>query len=141
MLRVAQLDHIVLSVDDVERSLQFYSGILGLASERVDEWRAGKIGFPSVRVNGQTIIDLALRKPGESAPKGAAANMNHFCLVWEDDGVRATIDYLQERGVEIERPPSHAWGAQGRGTSIRVRDPDDNLVELRVYGAPDEAEF
>jgi len=140
MLRVTQLDHIVLNVRDVERSLEFYCGALGLEAVRVDEYRAGKVGFPSVRVNDRTIIDLSQRKNGEALPE-EGRNLNHFCLVWEQAGVRATIDELKRHGVEIERPPSHAWGALGRGTSIRVRDPDGNVVELRTYGAPDEAEF
>jgi len=140
MLRIAQLDHIVLNVGNVDRSLEFYCDVLGLAAVRVDEYRAGKVGFPSVRVNGQTIIDLSQRKDGDERAEGTP-NLNHFCLVWEKAGVRATIDDLKSHGVEIERPPSHAWGAQGRGTSIRVRDPDGNVVELRAYGAPDESEF
>jgi catechol 2,3-dioxygenase-like lactoylglutathione lyase family enzyme len=141
MLRIAQLDHIVLNVADVERSLAFYCDILGLAAVRVDEYRAGTVGFPSVRVSSDTIIDLSQRKAGEAPPTGQARNLNHFCLVWERDGVRATIDYLRANGIEIERPPTHAWGARGRGTSIRVQDPDGNVVELRTYGAPDEADF
>jgi catechol 2,3-dioxygenase-like lactoylglutathione lyase family enzyme len=134
MLRIATLDHIVLNVRDMDRSLQFYSGVLGLASERVDEYRAGMVPFPSVRVNGSTIIDLfPLDSSMLGAPDGFAENLNHFCLVWEKDGAESIIDYLKGHGIEIDRPPSHAWGARGRGTAIRVHDPDGNLVELRVY--------
>jgi catechol 2,3-dioxygenase-like lactoylglutathione lyase family enzyme len=133
MLRITALDHIVLSVIDVEASLRFYTDVLGLPAERVEEYRSGKVGFPSVRVNADTLIDLSQRK-GDAPAAGIAENMNHFCLVWKDQDVQPVIDYLRKNGIETERPPSHAWGAQGRGTSIRVRDPDRNLVELRVYG-------
>jgi catechol 2,3-dioxygenase-like lactoylglutathione lyase family enzyme len=134
MFRVASLDHIVLNVRDIDRSLHFYSGVLGLTPERVDEYRSGTIGFPSVRVNESTIIDLFPLDPAApSATGGIAENLNHFCLVWEQDDVESIITYLAGHGIEIERPPSHAWGARGRGTSIRVHDPDGNLVELRVY--------
>jgi catechol 2,3-dioxygenase-like lactoylglutathione lyase family enzyme len=132
MLRIAALDHIVLNVSDVEASLRFYVDILGLHGERVDDFRAGRVRFPSVRVNAETIIDLSPRSAA-ILPSAIAENLNHFCLVWEDRDVQSVIDYLKENGVGTERPPSHAWGAQGRGTSIRVRDPDGNLVELRVY--------
>jgi catechol 2,3-dioxygenase-like lactoylglutathione lyase family enzyme len=57
-LRVTGLDHVVLNVADVERSLAFYCDELGLAPERVEEWRRGEILFPSVRVDAHTIIDL-----------------------------------------------------------------------------------
>src|SRR4051812_6927139 len=139
MLQIAKLDHIVLNVRDVDRSLHFYANVLGMASERVDEFRAGKIGFPSVRVNEQTVIDLfpSDAQAGDGSTN-VAENLNHFCLVWEEDGVKPVIDYLKGHGIEIERPPTHAWGAHGRGTSIRVHDPDGNLVELRIYGAGEE---
>lgn len=136
MLRIAKLDHIVLNVRDIDRSLQFYTGVLGLAPERVDAYRAGTVPFPSVRVNESTVIDLFPLDPtAPSASDGFAENLNHFCLVWEQDGVESIIAELKVHGIEIDRPPSHAWGARGRGTSIRVHDPDGNLVELRVYGA------
>ena len=54
-LRVTGLDHVVLNVADVERSLAFYCDELGLAPERVDEWRRGEVLFPSVRVDAHTI--------------------------------------------------------------------------------------
>jgi catechol 2,3-dioxygenase-like lactoylglutathione lyase family enzyme len=134
MLRINKLDHIVLSVADIDKSLDFYGGVLGLQPERVDDFRAGKIRFPSIRVNDATIIDLFPRE-GEAPSADFVQNLNHFCLVWQEDKVEDVIDYLRQHGVETERPPSHAWGAQGRGTSIRVRDPDGNLVELRVYSS------
>ena len=58
VLRVKAFDHLVLNVADVERSRAFYTGPLGLEPVRVDEWRAGKAPFPSVRVTRETIIDL-----------------------------------------------------------------------------------
>jgi catechol 2,3-dioxygenase-like lactoylglutathione lyase family enzyme len=78
-IKITELDHIVLNVADVERSLKFYVEHLGLSGERVDEFRAGKAGFPSVRINAGTIIDLFPRK--EIAAASANVNMNHFCLV------------------------------------------------------------
>jgi catechol 2,3-dioxygenase-like lactoylglutathione lyase family enzyme len=57
-IKVTELDHIVLNVSDIERSLKFYTEVLGLQAERLDEFKAGKVGFPSVRINGDTIIDL-----------------------------------------------------------------------------------
>ncbi len=57
-IKVTELDHIVLNVSDIDRSLKFYTEVLGLQPERLDEFKAGKVGFPSVRINGDTIIDL-----------------------------------------------------------------------------------
>jgi catechol 2,3-dioxygenase-like lactoylglutathione lyase family enzyme len=49
------MDHIVLNVADAERSVAFYRDVLGLAIERLEEWRAGKVGFPSARVSEGTM--------------------------------------------------------------------------------------
>ena len=122
-MAVTNLDHIVLNVTDVERSLAWYTGELGLQGERVDEWKNGEVFFPSVRVNATTVIDLlAVERTGE--------NMNHVCLVVDDD-----IEELVNSGrFEVLEGPVERWGAQGEATSMYVYDPDRNLVELRKYG-------
>ncbi|HEX5606554.1 MAG TPA: VOC family protein, partial [Candidatus Binatia bacterium] len=57
-IKISELDHIVLNVSDIHRSLDFYTRVLGLSGERVEEFEAGTVGFPSVRINQRTIIDL-----------------------------------------------------------------------------------
>jgi catechol 2,3-dioxygenase-like lactoylglutathione lyase family enzyme len=135
-MRVCGLDHIVLNVKDVERSLDFYSRILGLPAERVDAWRQGEVGFPSVRVNGATIIDLfgAPDAPDADGPAWAGSNLNHFCLVTERADLEAAAQELTAAGIAIERGPAVRSGAQGDGVSVYFRDPDANLIELRTYG-------
>jgi len=134
MLRIAQMDHIVLNVGDIDRSLQFYAGVLGLTAERVDEYKSGKVGFPSVRINEQTIIDLF--PPDRQEQSGAGRrdqNLNHFCLATENEDMQAVADYLTGHGIEIETGPIRRWGAKGNGISVYFRDPDHNLVEIRSY--------
>ena len=124
-MRVVALDHIVLNVADVERSLSFYAETLGLPAERVELWRSGKVGFPSVRVNEHTIIDLV-----RHAPEGQ--NLAHFCLVADGD-IQALKAELQAKGVAIERDPVSRSGARGQGLSFYIRDPDGTEVEIRAY--------
>ena len=122
-MRVHELDHIVLNTPDVERALAFYTGLLEMEGDRVEEWRAGKVLFPSVRVNAETIIDLMqVDRTGE--------NMNHLCLVVDADDVDAIA--ADER-FDIVTPPGVRYGARGDGRSVYVRDPDGNVVELRAY--------
>lgn len=120
---VVGLDHIVLNVADTERSLAFYLGELGLAPVRVDEWRRGEVFFASVRVDATTIIDLL-----EVAPNGR--NVDHFCLVVDRIDLQAVADSGR---FEVVDGPDQRYGAQGNGTSLYVRDPDNNIVELRHY--------
>jgi catechol 2,3-dioxygenase-like lactoylglutathione lyase family enzyme len=123
-LGVVALDHVVLNVGDVERSLAFYCDELGLAPERVDEWRRGEVPFPSVRVDDHTIIDLlAVPRTGENA--------DHLCLVVEP----VDLEALKASGrFEVVDGPATRFGARGDGTSLYVKDPDGNTVELRHYG-------
>ncbi|GHG75795.1 VOC family protein [Streptomyces griseocarneus] len=122
-MRVIAFDHLVLNVSDIERSLAFYTGPLGLEPVRVDEWRAGKVSFPSVRVNPSTIIDLFARERGES-------NVDHICLTvepldWEEVVASGTFTVVDG--------PGPRFGARGTAQSLYVLDPDGNTVELRWY--------
>jgi catechol 2,3-dioxygenase-like lactoylglutathione lyase family enzyme len=122
-MRVTGFDHLVLNVADVERSLSFYCDVLGLGPVRVEEWRAGAAPFPSVRVNGDTIIDLM------GLPRGLA-NVDHFCLVVEPLDWQEVI----EAGtVTVVDGPATRFGARGNAVSLYIKDPDDNTVELRWY--------
>jgi catechol 2,3-dioxygenase-like lactoylglutathione lyase family enzyme len=119
--RITGLDHVVLRCSDVEASLAFYCGSLGLEPERVDAWRRGEVPFPSVRIDSATLIDLF---PG--GPDGT--NLDHLCLTFDGDDLAA---------VAARFPDGHRgdglFGAQGMASSLYVRDPDGNTVELRCY--------
>ena len=130
MPRIIALDHIVLNVADVERSLAFYEGVLGLPAERVEAWRRGELRFPSVRVNEATIIDL-VHAPAESGQR--QLNLAHFCLVTDAEALDVVAQELTSAGVTIEVGPATRSGARGNALSIYFRDPDDNLIELRTY--------
>ena len=122
MPRVTGLDHIVLLVEDVERSVAWYVDVLGLTAERLDEWRAKQVFFPSVRINATTIIDILHGSRGEK-------NVDHLCLVVEDD----VTELARSGRFDVVDGPDRRWGAQGEATSIYVTDPDGNVVELRSY--------
>jgi len=134
--RVMALDHIVLNVADVERSLEFYTNVLGLRGERVEDFRQGKVGFPSVRINAETIIDLfQATEPASMAPTRdkKSGNLNHFCLVVGNEDFADIVDYLKEHGIFIKQGPVSRWGARGRAMSVYFLDPDENEVEIRCY--------
>lgn len=129
-LQILEMDHIVLNVSDVERSLAFYTDVLGLKGERIEEFRKGEVGFPSVRINADTIIDLS-PQPGPFSEIGR--NLNHFCLVVQALDLSLLAEQLQGQGVSVQRGPASRWGARGRGTSVYILDPDGNEIEIRHY--------
>jgi catechol 2,3-dioxygenase-like lactoylglutathione lyase family enzyme len=122
-MEIRALDHLVLKVADVERSLAWYTELLGLESERVDQWRAGEVPFPSVRIDEGCIIDLFAGEP-------TGANLDHFCMVVAPGDVDAIA---ADPRFEVIAGPGSRWGARGDGYSVYVRDPDGTTVELRSY--------
>ena len=82
LVKITEMDHIVLRNKDVEVSLRFYTEVLGLKAERVKEWRAGDVRFPSARINADTIIDF-FGSDQEPSGKEGTKNQDHFCMVIE----------------------------------------------------------
>lgn len=131
MINVIAFDHVVLCCADVATTLAWYRERLGLAAVRVEEWRAGKVPFPSVRVSEDTIIDLV---PLRGAPPGhgAAKAVDHICVVIEPTDLAAVA---ASGAFEVLDGPAARFGARGMATSLYVRDPDGMTVELRYYPA------
>ena len=135
MVHVQGLDHVVLSVKDVEGPLSFYHGILGMEALRVEEFRAGKVGFLSLRASGTPIIDL---KKAKAPHEGV--NVDHFALLIELTDMNALIVEPRAKGVLVNGQTGQRWGAQGRGPSVYIQDPDENTVELKRYPPVAEAQ-
>lgn len=127
MARAHALDHIVLVVSDVERTLAWYGRHAGLEGVRVDEWRAGRAPFPSLRVDDATIIDLV---PGLDDP-GPRGHLDHICFVVDPADLAALAADPDLEVVERGR----RFGARGVGESIYVHDPDGLLLEFRAYAS------
>jgi extradiol dioxygenase family protein len=130
----ATLDHIVLNCRDTDRQLAFYCDVVGLAPERVGEYREGKVLFPSVRLNADTLIDLAPPTVW-SGDRAGAPNLNHFCMSIEASEWPALIARLERAGVKMDAGPMTLWGAHGNATSYYLKDPEGNQLEIRCYAA------
>ncbi len=129
-ISVREIDHLVLRVIDLERMLSFYCDVLGCGVER----RQDDLGLVQLRA-GSSLIDLVpvegkLGSQGGAAPGREGRNMDHFCLrllAFDEKGIRA---YLAERGIEVGEVASR-YGAEGKGPSIYLSDPEGNTVELK----------
>ncbi len=132
LVKITEMDHIVLRVRDVETSLRFYTQVLGMPAERVEQWRAGEIRFPSARLNADTIIDF-FGSDQEPIGRDGAKNQDHFCMVIEPTNMEELKAKFEGIGVDIQAGPGKRWGSHGDGISLYIYDPDDNVVELRHY--------
>jgi len=129
-IRIRGIDHVVLRVSDVARSLRFYCEVLGCSEER----RLEPLGLIQLRA-GASLIDLVdvnapLGKAGGSAPGADGHNVDHFALELGEFDEAAIRAHLAERGVEAGEVAKR-YGARGNGPSMYIHDPDGNVVELK----------
>lgn len=119
-ISIANIDHVVLNVTDMDRAIAFYREVLGCEVERTVE----RIGLVQMRA-GASLIDLFPAKAPAETP-----NMDHFCVriePWNVDAIMAHLEkHCVDRGEAVTR-----YGAEGDGPSIYIRDPDGNTVELK----------
>jgi glyoxylase I family protein len=133
---IREIDHVVLRIRDLERSLRFYCDVLGCTVER----RQDAIGLIQLRA-GRSLIDLVpldgkLGRAGGAAPDTEGRNVDHICLRIEPFDGDAIFAHLRSQGVEPGEVESR-FGAEGKGPSIYICDPDANVVELK--GPPERA--
>lgn len=121
------IDHIVLRVRDLSRSMAFYRDLLGCALERDQP----DLGLTQLRA-GRSLVDLVtLDGPlGAGPPPGEGRNLEHFCLTLAPFDEQALIAWLGARGITVHAPDSR-YGAEGEGRSFYIDDPDGNHVELK----------
>ena len=135
MIRIRDIDHVVLRVSDLMGMLRFYQQVLGCSLER----RQDAIGLVQLRA-GRHLIDLTpvdgkLGRAGGAAPGAEGRNLDHFCLRVEPFDEAAIRAHLAAHGIEAGRVESR-YGAEGEGPSIYLSDPEGNVVELKGPPAP-----
>lgn len=129
--KVERIDHVVLRVTDIERSILFYKRLLGCVVVK----RRPDLGLAHLRA-GSSMIDLVsvdgrLGRKGGAAPATTGRNMEHLCLRIEpfvESDIKALL-------AAHDMPPSASaqvnFGAEGDGLSIYLTDPDGNAIELK----------
>jgi catechol 2,3-dioxygenase-like lactoylglutathione lyase family enzyme len=135
MIRIRELDHIVLRVVDLDGMIRFYSDVLGCTVER----RQDEIGLVQLRA-GSALVDLVpvdgkLGRMGGAAPGREGRNVDHFCFRVEPFDETAIRAHLARFDV-ASGPAEPRYGAEGEGPSIYIADPEGNTVELKGAAYP-----
>lgn len=130
MIRIGEIDHVVLRAIDLATMQRFYCAVLGCHEER----RQDEIGLVQLRAGSSLIdlvaIDSTLGRHGGAAPGAEGHNMDHLCLRVENYDEAAILAHLEAHGVRIGDLGSR-YGAQGEGPSIYLYDPQGNMIELK----------
>lgn len=124
---LSTLDHLVLTVADVERTLRFYEIVLGMAAEQfkvADGTTRWALKFGSMKIN----LHAAGREfdPKALHPTPGSADL---CFL-TDRPLGDWTDHLSTQGIAVEQGPIPRTGAVTALMSLYIRDPDGNLIEI-----------
>ena len=128
---VKRIDHLVFRVRDLQKSVAFYSAVLGCEAVRTRD----DLGLVHLRA-GVSMIDLIsidgkLGRMGGAGPGTGARNVDHLCLRIEPFIEDALTLHLKQHGIVPHAKAATNFGAEGEGLSLYFDDPDGNVIELK----------
>ena len=126
-MRIDRIDHIVITAFDVERTLDFYSKVMGMEPITFAGGRRG-LAFGKQKIN----LHQSGREFEPKALKPTPGSMD-LCFITETP-LADVISHLESHGVVIAQGPVEKTGALGPMMSVYFRDPDGNLIEVSNYG-------
>ena len=122
-MKLEKLDHLVLTVKDIEATVIFYTNVLGMTKETFGDNRTA-LKF------GQQKINLhQLGKEFEPKAMQPTAGSADLCFITTIP-IEEVINYVKSNGIEILEGPVERTGANSKLMSIYIRDPDLNLIEI-----------
>jgi len=125
-MKIKNIDHIVLTVSDIEATIQFYSGVLGFEVVTFQNNRKA-LTFGNQKINlhqkGQEF------DPKADKPTCGSADLCFISITDLED----VLKELKEKGIEIIEGIVDRTGAIGNLKSVYIRDPDKNLIEISNY--------
>lgn len=124
-MKIAALDHLVLTVRDIDETIAFYTRVLGMDCVTFGKNRRA-LAFGSQKINLHPAA--APIQPHAAAPTPGSADI---CLLIEEPIARA-LDHFRTLKIAVEGPVARS-GAAGEIESVYLRDPDGNLIEIATY--------
>jgi len=128
-MQIDRIDHIVITAFDVERTIDFYSKVMGMEPITFAGGRRG-LAFGRQKIN----LHQSGREFEPKALKPTPGSMD-LCFITETP-LAQVISHLKSHGVAIAQGPVEKTGALGPMMSVYFRDPDGNLIEVSNYGEP-----
>lgn len=125
-MRIQRLDHLVLTVADIETTIDFYTRVLGMTPVTFKGGRRA-LSFGHSKINLHQAGNEF--EPKAQRPTPGSADL---CLI-VDDPIDRVLEELADLAVTVEEGPVERTGATGPIISAYLRDPDHNLIELSNY--------
>ena len=122
-MKISRIDHIVLTVKDIDVTVKFYESALGMVAERFGEGRVA-LKFGTQKIN--------LHEHGrEFEPKAdnPVPGSQDICFI-TDVELKVAMEHIKGKGIDILEGPVTRTGATGLIISFYFRDPDGNLIEV-----------
>jgi catechol 2,3-dioxygenase-like lactoylglutathione lyase family enzyme len=126
MIKINHLDHLVLTVKNIDATVEFYTQILGMEKE---VFKGSRI---ALKYGNQKINLHELGHEFEPKAFNVKEGSADLCFI-VDTPVAETKEFLESKGIEIIEGIVPRTGAVGVIKSIYIRDPDMNLIELSNY--------
>ena len=125
-MKIERIDHLNITVADIDRSIEFYQRVLGMRSERMGEGRAALL-FGNQKIH----LDLAGAPRAAGAMSGDKRLPAHICFVTEAPFAEIKA-HVEGCGVPVRMQGPRA-GAIGTIQSVYIDDPDGHSVEISCY--------
>ena len=126
MIKISHLDHLVLTVKDIDKTVDFYTKVLGMEKEIFKSSRVA-LKFGNQKINLHKLG--AEFEPKAFNVKDGSADL---CFIINTP-LNEAKNYIESIGIKIEEGIVSRTGAMGEIDSIYLRDPDKNLIELSNY--------
>ncbi|MEV4439212.1 VOC family protein [Streptomyces sp. NPDC049577] len=125
-MKYERLDHTVLTVNDIDATVDFYSRVLGMEvvtfNSLVNDRKALRFGDSKINLH-------EVGKEIEPTAENPGPGTEHLCFIVTDP-VEDVAAHIEAQGAVIEEGPVERVGALGPINSVYVRDPDRNLIEI-----------
>ena len=125
-MKIDRIDHIVLTVESIDVTIEFYGRVLGMEPITFAGGRRG-LAFGAQKINLHSA-----ENPYPEKAKKPTPGSGDFCMITKTP-MTDVIDHFKAENVAVEVGPIPKSGAKGNLTSIYFRDPDGNLLELSNY--------
>ncbi len=125
-MNITSIDHIVLTVKNIDTTIQFYESILGMEVEIFCDGRVAlKFGNQKINLHQQG-------REFEPKANSPVAGSEDLCFI-TNTKLDVAMEQVKHKGIKIIEGPVARTGATGAITSFYFRDPDNNLIEVASY--------